>query len=123
VLRWNHITNVERRIGVSAGSCAWVLASVALAVWSFYGASPKAGLLLAPSAVWISVACLLSVDIWRLNAPRQRLVPTVADGKATCWGFEYSLFGALFRLATTGTRRHPVSRPMSNGQFEGMSAK
>lgn len=120
---WNHITNVERRIGVSAGSCAVVLASVALAVWAFYGALPRAGYLLAPSAVWISVACLLSWDLWRLNEPRQRLVPTVADGKATGWGLKYSLFGALFRLATTGTRRHPVRRPLSNGQFEEVSVK
>jgi tryptophan-rich sensory protein len=120
---WNHITNIERRIGVSASSCVWLLASVGLAVWSFYLASPRAGYLLAPSAVWISVACLLSWDIWRLNAPRQRLVPTVADGKATGWGLEYSLFGALWRLVTTGTRRHPVRKPVSGGQFEAVDAK
>ena len=37
---------------------------------SFYAASPLAGLLLAPTAVWVFVAANLNLDVWYLNRHR-----------------------------------------------------
>ncbi|CAM9654168.1 unnamed protein product, partial [Hapterophycus canaliculatus] len=41
--------------------------SVANAVFQYYQVLPKAGLVLLPSLLWISVANLLVQSIWRLN--------------------------------------------------------
>lgn len=80
---WNNITNVERRLGTSALGVFSVLASVYAAVGVYYRAVPLAGLLLAPSAVWISIASVLTWSIWSINTPRQPLFPRQGDGKAS----------------------------------------
>lgn len=77
---WNCITNVERRQGTSALGVFAVLASVYAAVGVYFQTVPLAGKLLAPSAVWISIATVLTWSIWNLNG-RQPLLPK-ADGKS-----------------------------------------
>ena len=77
---WNTVTNIERRLGVSAAGCVLVWASVVTAVAQYARVSATAGLVLAPSAVWISVACVLTATIWRMNPPIQPLYPA-HDGK------------------------------------------
>lgn len=41
-----------------------------------------AGLVLAPSALWISIATVLTWSIWAINTPRQPLFPRRGDGKS-----------------------------------------
>ncbi|GAB5036451.1 and mbr-like protein [Nannochloropsis oceanica] len=64
---WNTITNVEDRQGASVPSVFLVWLSVVNAVVQFYNTLPLAGKVLAPSAVWITVANVLVFSIWRLN--------------------------------------------------------
>lgn len=79
---WNCVTNVERRLGTSSLGVFAVLASVYAAVGIYYKTLPIAGLLLAPSAVWISIATVLTWTIWAINEPREPLLPRKGDGKA-----------------------------------------
>ena len=75
-------SNVERRLGVSALLCPCVLASVLYATKSFrMGPAPVAGLILAPSCVWITIACVLTFAIWDINEPRQSVLPKIGDNK------------------------------------------
>mmetsp|Transcript_67224 Transcript_67224/g.115435 ORF Transcript_67224/g.115435 Transcript_67224/m.115435 type:complete len:418 (+) Transcript_67224:104-1357(+) len=101
---WNTITNVEQRLGVSAVACGAVALSVYSAVWGFWRTRPLAGLVLLPSAVWITVACKLTYDIWRLNDSggtrtdgRQSLVPLLGDGRSSKWGVDFSVLGLVSR--------------------------
>ncbi|CAM9800716.1 unnamed protein product [Ectocarpus sp. 6 AP-2014] len=64
---WNHINNVEKKLGVAVSGVFLVWLSVANAVYRYYQVLPKAGLVLLPSLLWISVANLLVQSIWRLN--------------------------------------------------------
>ena len=77
------MTNVERRLGTSAVGVLLVWASVVNAVAKYYAVLPKAGLILLPSACWISVATILTWTIWKINEPRQPLLPRAGDGKAS----------------------------------------
>jgi len=79
---WNSVTNVEQRKGVSAVGVLFVWSSVVAAVKAFYDAAPLAGYVLAPSAVWISIASVLTWTIWRINPPLQPLLPQQGDGQA-----------------------------------------
>jgi tryptophan-rich sensory protein len=79
---WNAVTNVERRLGTSAVGVLVVLASVYAAVATYYMTIPLAGLLLAPSACWISIASVLTWTIWKINTPNEPLLPQVGDGKS-----------------------------------------
>ena len=72
---WNCVTNIEQRLGVSAAGVLAVLASVYTAVAVYYKTTPLAGLLLAPSACWITIASVLTWTIWSMNEPRQPLLP------------------------------------------------
>ena len=58
-----------------------VLASVYAAVATYYAVLPTAGLLLAPSALWISIASVLTWTIWDMN-DREPLLPRQGDGKS-----------------------------------------
>ena len=78
---WNCITNVERRKGTSALGVLAVLASVYAVVAKYYSVVPAAGLVLAPSALWISIASVLTWTIWDMNE-REPLLPLVGDGKS-----------------------------------------
>ena len=77
---WNCITNVERRLGVSAVGCFAVWGSVFRAVKAFgASAAPKAAYVLAPSLALISIACVLTASIWNLNG-RPPVYPAEGDG-------------------------------------------
>jgi tryptophan-rich sensory protein len=97
---WNTITNVERRLGVSTLGCGIVALSVYFTVWEFWKANKLAGLILLPSALWITVACKLTFDIWRLNDStgsrpdgREPLFPISGDGKGSTCSIENSFLG------------------------------
>ena len=77
---WNCVTNVEQRKGVSAVGVLAVWLSVVAAVKAYYDAAPIAGFLLAPSAVWISIASVLTWTIWKINPPLEPLLPQAGDG-------------------------------------------
>ena len=88
---WNCITNVERRLGVSAIGCFAVWGSVFRAVKAFgASAAPKAAYVLAPSLAWISVACVLTASIWNLNG-RPPVYPAAGDGDSADLRLKYLL--------------------------------
>ena len=88
---WNCITNVERRLGVSAIGCFAVWGSVFRAVKAFGASSaPKAAYVLAPSLAWISVACVLTASIWNLNN-RPPIYPAEGDGDSADLRLKYLL--------------------------------
>jgi tryptophan-rich sensory protein len=64
---WNTLTNVEDRQGASVPGvfCVWL--SVINAVREYNLVLPLAAKVLAPSAVWITIANVLVFSIWRLN--------------------------------------------------------
>ena len=64
---WNTINNVEGRLGTAFGGVVFVLASVLYAVNAYFHVSQLAGFILAPSAVWLSIATFLVYSIWQLN--------------------------------------------------------
>jgi len=84
---WNTITNIEKRLGVSAAGCLLVWASVWNAIVRYHRVLPSAGQILAPSGLWISVATVLTFGIWRINEPVQPLWPVADDGKSAAWRF------------------------------------
>ena len=67
---------------MSAVGVLAVWSSVVAAVKAYYDVTPIAGYLLAPSAVWISIASVLTWTIWSINPPLEPLLPKVGDGKA-----------------------------------------
>jgi len=67
---WNSINNVERRLGVACVGVSVVLLSVYNVVFQYLRVDRTAGFLIAPSAVWISVATVLVWTIWNIN-PRE----------------------------------------------------
>ena len=79
---WNCVSNVERRLGTSALGVLVVLGSVYAAVAVYARTLPLAGALLAPSAVWISIASVLTWSIWSINEPREPFLPQRGDGKS-----------------------------------------
>ena len=88
---WNCITNVERRLGVSAVGCLAVWGSVFRAVRAFaVSPAPKAAYVLAPSLAWISVACVLTASIWNLNG-RPPVYPAAGDGDSADLRIKYLL--------------------------------
>ena len=64
---WNSINNVEQRLGTAVIGVACVLVSVYNVVFQYYNVSHNAGYLIAPSAVWISIATFLVYTIWQIN--------------------------------------------------------
>jgi len=71
---WNHINNVEKRLGVAVIGVVSVWISIVATVYGFYMLDATAGLVLLPSAIWISVATVLVTAIWDING-RQSLIP------------------------------------------------
>ena len=78
---WNCVNNIEKRLGTSAVGVLAVLASVYAAVAVYWSTVPLAGMLLAPSALWISIASVLTWTIWKINEPREPLLPKKGEGK------------------------------------------
>jgi len=64
---YNHVNNIEKDYKKSVVVVGGVWLSVLHAVRSFYNVLPRAGYILAPSAAWISVASVLTYQIWQLN--------------------------------------------------------
>lgn len=72
---WNTIFTVESRLG--AGVVAVIIGpwlSVGILTITYWYFSPLAGLIIAPSWLWLSVATALVISIWRLNG-REPLYP------------------------------------------------
>ena len=85
---WNTINNVEQRLGTAFFGVLFVLGSVIATVGKYYEALPLAGKVLAPSAVWLSVATVLVFSIWRLNFENfnyPSLLPSVEEGDVKPW--------------------------------------
>jgi translocator protein len=72
---------VERRPGVAVPGvlCCW--ASAVAVVAAYWAVDPLAGQLIAPSAVWISVAAYLIYSIWDINDRPGELYPTVGESR------------------------------------------
>lgn len=65
---WNTINNVERRLGTAVLGVQFVLLSGLAAIAEYYAVNKGAGLVLAPSGLWLSIANFLVFSIWRLNS-------------------------------------------------------
>ena len=64
---WNFINNVEQRKGTAVAGVAFVWASVMTVICLYWKTLPVAGMVLAPSGLWLSIASFLIYSIWRLN--------------------------------------------------------
>ena len=64
---WNSINNVEQRKGTAVAGVAFVWASVMSVIYLYHQTLPLAGMVLAPSGLWLSIASFLIYSIWRLN--------------------------------------------------------
>lgn len=85
---WNTINNVDNRLGSAFGGVLFVWGSVLYTTYQYYLARPLAGLILAPSAVWLSVASFLVYSIWQLNKQKYNypsLLPSKEEGPSAGW--------------------------------------
>jgi tryptophan-rich sensory protein len=85
---WNTINNVENRLGTAFLGVNFVLGSAVYAVYQYYLTLPLAGKVLAPSAVWLSIAYVLVFSIWRLNFELfdyPSLLPSREEGPPSPW--------------------------------------
>ena len=64
---WTCINNVERRRGTAVAGVAFVWASVMSVIFLYWQTLPLAGMILAPSGLWLSIASFLIYSIWRIN--------------------------------------------------------
>ncbi|EKX47374.1 hypothetical protein GUITHDRAFT_69647 [Guillardia theta CCMP2712] len=64
---WNNINNVERRKGSAVAGVAFVWTSVVTCTYLYWQTIPLAGMILAPSVLWLSIASVLIFNIWKLN--------------------------------------------------------
>jgi translocator protein len=107
---WNTITNIEKRLGVSAVGCVVVWASVMNVIYRYVAVQPIAGRILAPSGVWISIATVLCWEIWRINMPNQPLWPVKGNGESAA--FKFSNLGQLQPSSIGGSGQRPEEKPM-----------
>ena len=85
---WNTVNNQERRLGTSALGVLFVLASVLHVVREYSKISIVAAKIIAPSAVWLTVATVLVWTIWRLNYKELNgpsFFPSKEEGPASPW--------------------------------------
>jgi translocator protein len=97
---WNCITNIEERLGVSAVGVLLVWASVWNAIYQYSQILPLAGQILVPSGIWISIATVLTWNIWLLN-DKQPLYPTKGNGRSSKW--KWSNLGQLQATSIGGS--------------------
>ncbi len=65
---WNTIFTVERRLGAAVPVVIlgpWF--SALIVTWLYWQINPVAGMVLAPSCIWLTVAAYLVLSIWQLN--------------------------------------------------------
>lgn len=75
---WNTIFTVEGRLGTAVPAViVGPLLSVIIVTISYYQTVPLAGWIIFPSAVWLAIATLLCLSLWRLNG-QEPLYPVVA---------------------------------------------
>lgn len=75
---WNTIFTVEGRLGTAVPMVILgPLASVVAVTVSYYQALPLAGWMIFPSLLWLMVATVLCISLWRLNG-QEPLYPVVA---------------------------------------------
>lgn len=72
---WNHINNVEQRLGVAVPGVFSCLASAIVLDASYFQVNTTAGYVLFPLCVWLTVASALIYSTWELNG-KQPLYPT-----------------------------------------------
>jgi tryptophan-rich sensory protein len=79
---WNYINNVEKRLGTASVGVGFVALSAYTLVFQYFRVDRTAGLLIAPSAAWITVAAGLVWTIWNINpgkdGEREPLAPMTA---------------------------------------------
>ena len=66
---WTLIFFGRRRLGLAAVEIASLWVAVVATRVGFWTVNPVAGLLLVPYLVWVTLADLLNIAIWRLNQP------------------------------------------------------
>ena len=75
---WNTIFTVEGRLGAAVPMViVGPFLSVAVVTVSYYQTLPLAGWIIAPSWVWLTVATVLCMSLWRLNG-QEPLYPVIA---------------------------------------------
>jgi tryptophan-rich sensory protein len=75
---WNTIFTVEGRLGAAVPAVILgPLLSVVVVVVSYFQTSPLAGWVILPSAVWLAIATILCISLWRLNG-QEPFYPVVA---------------------------------------------
>jgi len=87
---WNTINNIENRLGTAALGVLFVYASVLTTVYLFYQTLPLAGFVLAPSALWLTIATVLVHRIWILNMDsmgKPSYFPSKEEGSPSQWKF------------------------------------
>ena len=92
---WNTINNVEKRLGTAVLGVFFVLASVFNATYHYHKTLPLAGMVLAPSCLWLTIATALVFSIWRLNMQlfdRPSLFPSKEEGPPSKWRLPFTTF-------------------------------
>ena len=87
---WNTINNVERRLGTSAAGVYFVWSSVVATTYLYFKSLPLAGYVLAPSALWLTIATVLVNTIYKLNyliANKPTIFPSIEEGPPSSWTF------------------------------------
>jgi tryptophan-rich sensory protein len=75
---WNTIFTVEGRLGAAVPMVILgPLFSVFAVIVSYYQTVPLAGWIIAPSGVWLAIATVLCISLWRLNG-QEPLYPIVS---------------------------------------------
>jgi tryptophan-rich sensory protein len=77
---WNTIFTVEGRLGAAVPMViVGPLLSAGVVTASYYQTLPLAGWVIVPSFVWLAIATVLCISIWKLNG-QEPLYPLVAKG-------------------------------------------
>ncbi len=64
---WNTVNNSEKRLGTAVLGIVTVYVSALHAAWRYYQVDPFAGKLLGATAIWLTIAGTLILEIWKLN--------------------------------------------------------
>ncbi|MEM9767314.1 MAG: tryptophan-rich sensory protein [Cyanobacteria bacterium P01_D01_bin.71] len=79
---WNTIFTVEGRLGTAVPVVIMgPLLSVIVVIASYYRTLPLAGWIILPSAVWLAIATVLCISLWRLNG-QEPFYPVVEKARS-----------------------------------------